>query len=237
MNKDNYKSAMSGVRHSDELTERIMDMTTEKKRTIKMKPVLAVAACLILLVAGIFGGSVISANINAVNPDNMFTITAYAKGKEISLKDSPIVTSDVKLDYQLVDGVMPAVSEASQGFEIDGKNIKSITYAAEHGEFSYTAPSDVNVKVKRYNISQGSHNAYATEVSFEIENDEAVIVNYTPSEAIDTLLSSKDETVDFTSLVNDTITVTVEYKDGTTAKATINTSFDKDGNMQLEYQK
>ena len=66
MNNDNYKSAMSGVRHSDELTERIMDMTTEKKRTIKMKPVLAVAACLILLVAGIFGGSVISANINAI---------------------------------------------------------------------------------------------------------------------------------------------------------------------------
>ncbi len=236
MNKDFYKATLSSVRHSEELTERIMNMTTEKKKTIRMKPVLAVAVCLILLVAGIFGGSAISARINAVNTDNLFTITAYANGKKVSLKDTPLVKTNVKLDYQLIDGQLPAVSEASQGFEIDGKNIKSITYAAEHGEFSYTADVDDNVKVTRHRILQGASKPYASELTFEIDNDEKVIVNYSPTEAVDMLLHSDKNTVGMAMLVNDTITVTVEYKDGTTAKAKINTSFDKDGNMQLEYQ-
>lgn len=55
-------------------------------------------------------------------------------------------------------------------------------------------------------------------------------------QAVDAILTADQNTVGFNMLINDTIIVTIEYKDGTTAKATINTSFDNDGNMLLEYQ-
>lgn len=232
MNKDFYKATLSSVRHSDELTERIMDMTTEKKKTIKMKPVFAVAACLILLVAGIFGGSAISAKINAVNPDNMFTITAYAKGKEINLKDTPIVKTDLHLEY--VDS--NTVAEKSQGFHFDGKNIKSVTYTSEHGELNYQTRIGNDVKVTREERGFNPDQPYASALVIEVGNDEAVDIYYSPSEAIDAMLHADKNSLSMNLLVNDTIIVTVEYKDGTTAKATINTFFDKDGNMQLEYQ-
>ncbi len=230
MNKDNYKSAMSGVRHSEELTERIMDMTKqEKRRTIKMKPILAVAACLILLVAGIFGGSAISAKINA--PSNAFSITAYAKGKEVNLKDTPIVKTDVHLEYEDSN----TVTEKSQGFHFDGRNIKTVTYTSEHGELNYMTRIGNDVKVIREEPGQNPDQPYSSVLTLEIGNDEAVDVFYSPSENIDVMLHSDKNSLDFNMLLNDTITVTVEYKDGTTAKATINTFFDKDGNMQLEY--
>ena len=233
MNKDNYKSAMSGVRHSAELTERIMDMTTDNaKKRIKMKPLLVIAACLVLLVTGIFGGSAISARINA--PINAFGITAYAEdGKEVNLQDNSIVKTDVHLDYHLVDSKIPAVSETSTGFRIDGKNIKSITYSAEHGDFSYTTGNSSNVKVEHSNNPKCP---YATSIKLDINNDESAVVFYKPSEAVDAILTADKNTMSFNLLINDTIKITVEYKDGTTAKATINTSFDKDGNMLLEYQ-
>ena len=41
---------------------------------------------------------------------------------------------------------------------------------------------------------------------------------------------------DLSVLPEDTINITVIFTDGTTADATIQTSFDKDGNMQLAYQ-
>lgn len=233
MNKDNYKSAMSGVRHSAELTERIMNMTIDTtKKKIKMKSLLVIAACFVLLVTGIFGGSAISARINA--PANTFGITAYAyDGKKTNLKDNPIVKTDVHLDYQLADGKIPTVSESSTGFQIDGKNIKSITYSAEHGDFSYTTGNSSNVKVEH---SDNPKTPYATSMKLAINNDESAVVFYKPSEAVDAILTADQNTVGFNMLINDTIIVTIEYKDGTTAKATINTSFDKDGNMLLEYQ-
>ena len=233
MNNDNYKSAMSGVRHSAELTERIMNMTTDNTKTrIKMKPLLVIAACIALLVTGIFGGSAISARINA--PANTFGITAYANdGKEVNLKDDPVVKTDVHLHYKLVDGKIPAVSESSTGFRIDGKNIKSITYSAEHGDFSYTTGNSSNVKVEH---SDNPKTPYATSMKLSINNDESAVVFYKPAEAVDMILTADQNTVGLNLLINDTITVTIEYKDGTTAKATINTSFDNDGNMLLEYQ-
>ncbi len=78
-NRETYKTAMSGVRHSDEAIERIFDMTTEKtKKKIKMKPAFSIAACLILIIAGIFGGSVISSKFNSEKVDNPLIVKAYA---------------------------------------------------------------------------------------------------------------------------------------------------------------
>ena len=128
------------------------------------------------------------------------------------------------------------VAEKSQGFHFDGKNIKSVTYTSEHGEFNYQTRIGNDVKVIREESGFNPDQPYASALVIEIGNDEAVDVYYSPSEAIDAMLHADKNTLSMNLLVNDTIIVTVEYKDGTTAKATINTSFDKDGNMQLEYQ-
>jgi len=69
---------MAGVRPSEEAIQRITDMTDENtKKRIKIKPLLAVAACFILLAAGIFGGNALSTKINAVKLDNPLTAKAY----------------------------------------------------------------------------------------------------------------------------------------------------------------
>ena len=233
MNKDNYKSAMSGVRHSAELTERIMNMTTDTtKKKIKMKPLLVIAACFVLLVTGIFGGSVISARINA--PINAFRITAYAQdGKEVSLKDSPIVKTDLHLEY--VDD--NSVKEVSQRFHFDGRNVKSVTYETKRGNISYETRIGNDVKVIENKINPyNPETPFASSITLEIGSDESVNVYYSPSEAIELMIRSENRMKNLSVLPADTITVTVEYKDGTTAKAAINTSFDKDGNMLLEYQ-
>lgn len=236
MNKDDYKSAMSCVRHSEDFTERIMNMATERtKRSMKTKGkrLAIAAACVVLLAAGLFGGNAISARRGAAG--NGFSITAYAYDRQaVNLKDTPIVKTEVHLDYQAADGTHPAVSESSTGFQIDGKNIKSVTYSAEHGDFSCTAGNDTVVLFRH---SDDPKTPYASTLELELQNDESVLVDYRPSEAVDLLLSAEPNTVSLgMMLVNDTIRITVEYKDGTTEQATIHTSFDNGGNLQLEYQ-
>ena len=76
MNKDDYKSAMSCVRHSEDFTERIMNMATERtKRSMKTKGkrLAIAAACVVLLAAGLFGGNVISVRRGAAGNGFMWS--------------------------------------------------------------------------------------------------------------------------------------------------------------------
>ena len=75
-NREIYKAAMSGVRHSDEAIERIFDMTTDKKKT-RIKPaykrLAAAALALVLLIGGGFGISRFTDK-----SDDLTVIVAYA---------------------------------------------------------------------------------------------------------------------------------------------------------------
>ena len=50
------------------------------------------------------------------------------------------------------------------------------------------------------------------------------------------MMNRAEKIEDLSVLPEDTIRITVTFTDGTTANATIRTSFDRDGNMQLAYQ-
>lgn len=77
-NRDIYKDAMSGVRHSDDAIERIFDMTVDKKvrRGLTFKKLASVALAFALLVGGGFGANAIVQN-NKAN-QSLGVMVAYA---------------------------------------------------------------------------------------------------------------------------------------------------------------
>ena len=76
MNKDYYKATLSSVRHSDELTERIMNMTTEKKVRTNHPMYKRLAAAALALVLFIGGGAAISHYTDKSN--ELTVVVAYA---------------------------------------------------------------------------------------------------------------------------------------------------------------
>ena len=243
MNKENYKSAMSGVRHSDELTERIlMDMTKlNAKKRMNLKPLLAAAACLLLIVTGIFGGIAINGRLNRVKPSaNLFTLTAYAQGESINLKDSPLVKTDLKLEYSDGDAGDFLVAATTTGFRFEGNNVKTVTFSALRGEISYAVTNlngnGNNVKATHNKAPDRTVAPFADSLTLDFGKDDIVDVKYYPSEAVDIMMHAEEKMGDLSVLPEDTINITVIFTDGTTADAAIQTSFDKDGNMQLAYQ-
>ena len=249
MNKKEFKQAMSGVQSSEQTIERIMDMTNnnEMKKKFKLAPALAFAACLAVLVTGVLGGSAISSNLNPViHTNNTFTITAYAKSdnndeKKIDLSENKIVETDIKLELVKGEsGVYDTVTtETRSAFCVEGKDIEAVTYSAERGTFSYQSLyADNDFNVKENEIEYDSGKPYATKITIDcIGENEAVELFYSPEEAISILLESKNSDFDYSALPGDTLTISVTFKDGSTAEKQIKTSFDKDGYMQMEYVK
>ena len=228
---------MSGVRHSDELTERIMtDMTTQNtKKSTQMKPIFAAAACLLLIVTGLFGGIAINGRLNRVKPSsNLFTLTAYAQGEEVNLKDSPLVKTDLQLVYADGDNGGFLVAAASTGFRFEGSNVKIVCFSSVTGDITYgitdlngndEAMNSANIEIPKHDV-----------LLLELEKDDIVDVTYYPTEAVEIMMNKAEKMEDLSVLPEDTIRITVTFTDGTTAEATIKTSFDRDGNMQLAYQ-
>lgn len=158
MNRKEYKKSMSGIHPSDQVVERIMDMTKkETKKEFKTAPVVAIVACLAVLVTGIFGGSAISAKLNPVVNDNniiteqsannIFTITAYAGEGENKtatvLNEDSIVLSDYNLSKRMgEDGNMEIRGHGESGFSVAGENIKSVAYSVKNGSISFIV--DIN---------------------------------------------------------------------------------------------
>lgn len=257
MNRQEFKQAMSGVQPSKQTIERIMDMTNkETKKKIKLAPALALVACLAILVTGILGDSAITAKLNPVkvadstiqaapSSSNFFTITAYAKDsknheKKIDLSENKIAETDIKLE--LIKGESgiydTVITETHSTFCIEGKDIETVSYYAERGAFNYQSLNGNDFSVKRNEVEYDSSKPYASEITIEyLGEKEAMEVFYSPQEAISVLLETKNSEFDYTTLPSDTLTISVTFKDGSTAEAQIKTSFDKDGYMQMEYVK
>lgn len=247
MNRKEFKNAMSGVQSSEQTIERIMDMTNnDTKKRIRFAPALAIAACIAMLVTGIWGGSAITAKLTpVVDTQNAFVITAYAKDnndnqKKIDLNENKAAKTDLKL--RLVKGetgVYDTVAfHTETGFRIDGKNIKSATYSAERGSFDYQSLNSNDFSNPENEAEYDSSKPYATKITFDYIGDKEVTeVLYSPEEAIDTLLKSKNAAFDYSTLPVDTITISVEFNDGNKAEKSIKISFDKNGYMLMEYEK
>ena len=248
MNRTEFKKAMSGVRSSEQTLERILDMTNNgTKKRVKFAPALAVAACLALLVTGIWGGSAYNSKRNPVaNALNVFAVSAYAKDendsqKKIDLSENKVAKTDLKLELTKGEktGVYDTVvCHSETGFIVEGENIKSATYCAERGSFSYQSLYGNDFDDPKTESRFISDNPYSTRITFDkIGDKECMEVFYNPNEAVDLLLRSKDADFDYSTLPSDVITISVEFNDGSRTEKSIKTSFDKDGYMLLEYVK
>lgn len=241
MNRKEFKNAMSGVQSSEQTIERIMDMTNrETKKHFKSVPTLALVACLAILVTGILGGSAFACRLNPVgDTQNAFTITAYAKDsndneKKIDLSENQIAKTEVRL--QLVYDVLNSVNIAGTGFRVEGKSIKSVSYFAQRGSFNYQSLNSNDFSKPEIEAGYDSSKPYSTKITFDYIGDkETMEVFYSPTEAVNVLLHADNSNFDYSTLPADTITISVEFNDGSKAEKSIRTSFDKDGYMLMEY--
>ncbi len=153
MNRIEFKKAMSGVQSSEQTIERIMDMPNKhSKKRFKIAPALALAACLTIIITGIFGSSAITTKIAHIVPNDnnsntsiatpnenkYFTITAYAEeGKAQNItKSSTYTMQDSKIKaYYDKDGYYTVKTNGSSSFEVNGENIKTVRYQCEKGDF------------------------------------------------------------------------------------------------------
>lgn len=155
-NKDNIKQTFSAIHPTDECMERIMSVTNSNKKRIKFTPVIALVACLAIVVTGVVGYNAAYSHLAAGGvednafvevPDKVFTITAYAgegdSKKATVLNTDNIVLADYKLSWEV--GMNGAVSLHGGGeteFSVAGKNIKSVTYSCKSGYIGFVV--DVN---------------------------------------------------------------------------------------------
>ena len=231
-NSENYKATYSALCPSNEATERALDLTTGKTRkTLKLKPVLAACFCLILLTVGVFGGSLIGGKASS----NLFAIAAYADGGYINLKDTPFVKTDLRLFYADGDTGGFLVAADTVGFSFDGKNVSCVTYSAQYGDIEFITISENGVQFTEKEYRPSTEPQYGSSLTLEVGDGEKVVVGYYPAKAVDVMMSTDEKLDDLSVLPGDTIKVDVTFKDGSVASATINTSFDKEGNMLLKY--
>ena len=249
MNKKEFVKSFSGVRSSEQTLERIMNMTeTKSKRTHSAAKIIAAAACLALLVSGIFGGSVISGKIKSSKiKANLFSVTAYAVDernteKKIDLNGSKAVNSDLQMKIiESGTGSGYAVEcNTNAGFRVEGKDIKTVTYSAGRGSFSYHSVKgndfgDVTTEFTSGSDESSERKPYATKTTIsDIGENEIIELNYNPEEAIDTILKAQSADFDFSSLPTDIITISVEFTNGEKGEKSIQISFSEDGYMLMK---
>ncbi len=254
MNRKEFKKAMSGVRSSEQTIERIMDMTNNNtKKRIGFAPALSLIACIAMLATAILGTSAINAKVNPIvdtqiNTQNTFTITAYAKDnndnqKEFDLSEDKAAKTDLRLKLVKSGTGASATYDTVEwqsktgGFRVDGRNIKSATYSAERGSFNY-----MSLQGKDFDAQSDfdflNDKPYSSKITIDnIGDKECMEVFYSPQEAIDILIKSNNGNFDYSTLPADTITISVEFNDGSKAEKKIKTSFDKDGYMLMKYVK
>ncbi len=149
-NKDFYKDIMSGIQPSEQAVERILNMANiEKNKKSVLKPVLAIAVCIAMVLTGIFAGSNAllksknpadkSSNTNISHLGNSFILTAYAEDS----KESQNITKSTKYTMQTSkinayydnSGVYTVEMSGGSKFEVKGDNIKSVRYQCDNGTF------------------------------------------------------------------------------------------------------
>lgn len=165
-NKDLYKDIMSYVHPSEHSVERIMDMANDdnKKRNI-IKPILAVFACVALLVTSVLSGVIFISKNNSnksnllqknAKINNLFILTAHAEENENQkiIKSSKYImqNSKIKMDYDS-DGSIIVSFSGESNFEVSGENIKTVRYQCDNGKFGLL----VDFNKKEYLIQQNQY--------------------------------------------------------------------------------
>lgn len=151
-NKEKYKAAMSGVRHSDEATEKIFEMTVDKRQTKKhtFKRLASAALALAILIGGGFGVNQIvydRTNPNDTNPgiveseSNPLTVMVAYAGEYKQVSD---ITADSMNEQQIFYSIhyadiedKEAVSKAKALFDKDKSTV--LDNAQELSNEGYTA--------------------------------------------------------------------------------------------------
>lgn len=247
MNKKELKKSLSGVRSSEQALERIMNMTeTKSERKHNVAKIIAAAACLALLISGIFGGNAISEKMKS-SKANIFSVTAYAVDErnaetKIVLNGTKAVNSDLQMKIiKSGTGSGYAVEcNTNAGFRVEGKDIKTVTYSAGRGSFSYQSIKgndfgDVTTEFTSGSEKSEERKPYATKTTInDIGKNEVIELYYNPDEAIDKILEAQSADFDFSSLPTDTVTISVEFTNGEKGEKSIQISFNEDGCMLMK---
>ncbi|MGN1420440.1 MAG: hypothetical protein ACI4XC_02855 [Eubacterium sp.] len=135
-NRDIYKDAMSGVRHSDDAIERIFDMTVDKKvrRGLTFKKLASVALAFALLIAGVGVNHFINNKETAKNPqvvqsntNPLSVMVAYAgEYKQVSdIKADSMNEQNVFYSIHYADITdEKAIAQAEKLYELDRSNLE-----------------------------------------------------------------------------------------------------------------
>lgn len=169
-NRELYKDVMSGVHHSDDVLERIFDMTVDKKKTnnslLLKKLACAALALAILVVGGGFGTNAIIQNNKANKPLTVMVAYASDNGKLSfgSKNDQPLFYGIYLAPYD----DQKACEEAAARWQADKtKVLDQLDNKAEGSGGSYGSGG-----LQCYNIEQNKETAYCYTLeggSFELD--------------------------------------------------------------------
>ena len=130
MNKQYYKSAFSSVRPSEEVSERILEMTNTKKRIHISKSIFAFAAILSILMCSIIAADAasdgaISQNVKDTVNDTAQKVTYFINGKKVSETEAGYTSAFDGHTMEIIDKDGNKVAEAT--FE-DVEDVSGVDY-------------------------------------------------------------------------------------------------------------
>lgn len=229
-NKDLYKSVMSGIQPSENVIERIMDMTNNKKRSkadfIKGFVASSMAFVIAISAYGVY---------RSVTPkeNSPFHIVALADDNTSVTKNYPLKEGEpVKTGRQyrqISEGVIEC--PVYEGFCVDGSVIKSVDFYAYRGYFekTVTSSSDTNTYHMGY-----AELTLSPEYSMNM-NHYGIVSNYEKIIPVVYDIEFGDWIEgDFTTVEDDIIVINAEYKNGKTEQKLIRASLSDDGYLMFE---
>ena len=244
MNKT-YKSALGKIKLNETEKEKAKalfhESNIEKKRTLKpkksLKPIMAIAACLIVvLTTNAVISTVQNNHASHTKAENSFTITAYAK----ELTQTKKVYSD---KYEAASSAICGTEDGDISFAFEfpvtckGENIDTITYQINEGAFTISNPEGKSIvvageKLKKaldvpeQSISSDGNVTFTSEIRADADNISSV-AGETKIEGLDasdtTTESEKAETTETLPIKSAQYkSFTVSYDNQTNDKTYIN---------------
>ena len=223
--KKDFNSVTPDINLIEKTAQRLNNITAKKHSGIQKRFVVA-AVTICLLIGGGFMAS------NLTKP--AFVLVAFADdsgGQLINIEENTQVIlpfgkisrgdRDFYLDETGKKVYTYDVGFDSGGISVKGKNISSVKYTSEIGEFRFLHP-----------IPQRQIDAEGKEILttyYEELGNKSFDVNWIPWDAIN--IVSKNGSVDFTDLPSDNMTIKVFFKNGEIMIKHLKLSFNNDGNL------
>ena len=193
-NREIYKTAMSGVRHSDEAIERIFDMTTDKRKTnlkLTCRRIAAAVLAFVLIIGGGFGAELLTKNdsnksetliTNGKKNDNYFIMSVYAAEGEPqvinNIDELEIPSIKLKKSYD-EEGNFGVEASCESLFSVSGKNIAAVRYQCKNSVFQI-----FDYSLYKYLMQKGEYYDIIVPYTDEYKSENAAYGDYSKIEQI-----------------------------------------------------